>query len=151
MPQAMSTFSLSMTIVTPPNCPRRFITTNKVAKNQPHPQEISIYSLCSDHWTHIRMPSSKNVETKHRRAKCGRTCFDERVTYRKENEFLSQLRIMLIFIFKFEVLCLIIHINDLLRIVYSHTKHVVASRLRWQQMIASRTLEIFSIPYVSVK
>ena len=84
MPQAMSTFSLSMTIVTPPNCPRRFITTNKVAKNQPHPQEISIYSLCSDHWTHIRMPSSKNVETKHRRAKCGRTCFDERVTYRKE-------------------------------------------------------------------
>ena len=131
MPQAMSTFSLSMSIVTPPNCPRRFITTNKVAINQPHPQEISIYSLSSDHWTHIRMPSSKNVETKHRRAKCGRTCFDERVTCRKENKFLaclvrssnrlatSQLRIMLIFIFKFEVLCLIIHINDLLRIVYS--------------------------------
>ena len=78
-----------MTIVTPPNCPRRFITTNKVAKNQPHPHEISIYSLCSDHWTHIRMPSSKNVETKHRRAKCGRTCFDERVTYRIEKKFLA--------------------------------------------------------------
>merc|ERR1719430_900007 len=41
---------------------------------------MSIYSLCSDHWTHIRMPSSKNVDTRHKRAKCGRTCFDERVT-----------------------------------------------------------------------
>ena len=81
MPHAISTFNLSMTIVTPPSCPNRFTTTNNVAINQPQPHDMSIYSLCSDHCTHILIPSSKNVETRHRRAKCGRTCFDERVTY----------------------------------------------------------------------
>ncbi|KAJ8960460.1 hypothetical protein NQ318_013744 [Aromia moschata] len=30
--------------------------------NFPHPQDMSMYSLCSDHWNHIRRPSSRNVD-----------------------------------------------------------------------------------------
>jgi hypothetical protein len=71
-PQAMGTFFLSKTIVHPPNWPKKLMRTNIVAKNQPQPQEMSIYSLCSDHWNHIRRPSSKNVEIRHSLVMCGR-------------------------------------------------------------------------------
>ena len=80
-PQAISTLNLVITIPTPPSWPKRLITTNMVARNQPHPQDISIYSLCSFHCVHIRMPSSKNVETRHALATSGRICLPFRATY----------------------------------------------------------------------
>ena len=75
IPQAMSTFCLISTIATPPSCPTRLMTTNMVARNHPQPQLMSMYSLCSDHCTHMRMPSSKKVETRQKRARWGSTCF----------------------------------------------------------------------------
>lgn len=46
----------------------------------PHPQLISIYSLCSFHWNHIRKPSSKNVAIKQNLAIVGRMCFPFLIT-----------------------------------------------------------------------
>ena len=82
--QAMSTRNRKRTIVTPPSCPRRFNTTNIVAMNQPQPHDMSMYSRCSVHWTHIRTPSSKKVETRQKRAKWGRTCFVCRVIWKSK-------------------------------------------------------------------
>ncbi len=45
---------------------------------------MSMYSLCSFHWTHMRIPSSKNVETRQKRARWGRTCFVLLVTYNRQ-------------------------------------------------------------------
>merc|ERR1711951_159156 len=42
---------------------------------------MSMYSLCSLHWTHILTPSSKNVETRQNLARWGRTCLECRVTW----------------------------------------------------------------------
>ena len=36
---------LVSTIATAPSCPMRLVTTKRVARNQPHPQDISMYSL----------------------------------------------------------------------------------------------------------
>ena len=82
--QAMSTRNRKRTMVTPPSCPRRFSTTNMVAMNQPQPHDMSMYSRCSVHWTHIRTPSSKKVETRQKRAKWGRTCFVCRVIWKSK-------------------------------------------------------------------
>jgi hypothetical protein len=41
-----------------------------------------MYSRCSFHWTHMRIPSSKKVETRQKRARCGRICFVLLVTYK---------------------------------------------------------------------
>lgn len=46
----------------------------------PHPQLMSMYSLCSFHWNHIRKPSSKNVAIKQNLAIVGRTCFPFLIT-----------------------------------------------------------------------
>lgn len=95
-PQAISTFNRPMTMTQPPNWPNKLTMTNTVAKNCngkngewswndnhsigisvvytfPHPQLISMYSLCSFHWKYIRNPSSRNVAIKHSRARVGRT------------------------------------------------------------------------------
>nr|CAD7438441.1 unnamed protein product [Timema bartmani] len=64
-PQAMGTLNLPMTMTHPPSWPIRLTRTNIVARTFPQPQDISMYSLCSDHCTHIRIPSSKKVEIKH--------------------------------------------------------------------------------------
>lgn len=53
---------------------RVFISTNILLNYLPQPHDISIYSLCSDHCVHIRIPSSKNVEIRHKRATDGKTC-----------------------------------------------------------------------------
>ena len=84
IPQAISTFSLPMTMTTPPSCPMRLITTKSVARNQPHPQEMSMYSLCSFHWVHIRTPSSKNVDTRQARATTGKICFPRRAIWKRK-------------------------------------------------------------------
>jgi hypothetical protein len=70
--QAISTFQRRRTIKQPPSCPNRLMITNIVAKNLPHPQEMSMYSLCSFHWKYIRIPSSRKVEIRHNLAKVGR-------------------------------------------------------------------------------
>ena len=80
MPQAISTFFLSRTMATPPSWPTRLMTTKRVARNQPQPHEMSMYSLCSPHCTHMRMPSSKKVDTRQKRARWGSTCLEWRVT-----------------------------------------------------------------------
>lgn len=49
------------------------LTTNIVARNFPQPHDMSMYSLCSTHCTHMRMPSSKNVEMRHNLATVGST------------------------------------------------------------------------------
>lgn len=72
-PQAMGTFFCIKTKAHPPSWPIKFIRTNSVAKNLPQPQDISMYSLCSDHCTHIRIPSSKNVEIRQALAIVGNT------------------------------------------------------------------------------
>merc|ERR1719342_1918919 len=41
---------------------------------------MSMYSLCSLHWTHILIPSSKKVDTRQNLARCGKTCFELLVT-----------------------------------------------------------------------
>merc|ERR1719383_19045 len=41
---------------------------------------MSMYSRCSDHCTHILIPSSKKVDTRQNRARWGRTCFEFLVT-----------------------------------------------------------------------
>lgn len=74
-PQAIATRNLPITITQPPSCPIKLTKTKTVARNFPHPQDMSIYSRCSDHWTHIRIPSSRNVEIRHNLAIVGRTCF----------------------------------------------------------------------------
>lgn len=79
-PQAIGTFNLAMTITQPPICPIKLTNTNTVAKNFPQPHDISIYSLCSDHWNHIRKPSSKNVAMRHNRATVGNMYFPFRIT-----------------------------------------------------------------------
>lgn len=79
-PQAMGTLYLTMTITQPPNWPIRLTNTKSVAKILPQPHDMSIYSLCSFHWNHIRSPSSKNVEIKQRRATVGRMYFAFLVT-----------------------------------------------------------------------
>lgn len=109
IPQAISTLNRVITKAQPPNCPKRLTNTKTVAKNfkfqanetdkrfrycfflllqwisniltVPHPQLISIYSLCSFHWNHIRKPSSKNVAIKQNLAIVGRTCFPFLITY----------------------------------------------------------------------
>lgn len=45
-----------------------------------------MYSLCSFHCTHIRIPSSKNVDIKHKRAKVGNMCFSFLWTYLKKKK-----------------------------------------------------------------
>jgi len=82
IPQAMSTRNRKRTMATPPSCPNRLRTTKVVAKNHPQPHEMSMYSRCSVHWTHIRRPSSKKVETRQKRAKWGRMCFVCRVIWK---------------------------------------------------------------------
>lgn len=83
-PQAIGTLYLIITITQPPSCPIKLTKTNNVAKILPQPQDISIYSLCSYHWNHIRKPSSKNVDIKHSLATVGRTYFAFLVTYNKK-------------------------------------------------------------------
>ena len=74
IPQAIGTRNLPITMTHPPICPIKLTKTNIVANIWPHPHDISIYSRCSDHWTHIRIPSSRNVEMRHNLAIVGRTC-----------------------------------------------------------------------------
>lgn len=47
---------------------------------------MSMYSLCSFHWNHIRKPSSKNVAIKQNLAIVGRTCFPFLITYHNEQK-----------------------------------------------------------------
>lgn len=83
-PQAIGTLYLIITITQPPSCPIKLTKTNNVAKIFPQPQDMSIYSLCSYHWNHIRKPSSKNVDIKHSLATVGRTYFAFLVTCNKK-------------------------------------------------------------------
>lgn len=73
MIQAMGTFRRIKTMIQPPNWPNKLMMTNMVARNFPQPHEISMYSLCSFHWNHIRIPSSKNVDMRHNLAMWGST------------------------------------------------------------------------------
>ena len=73
-PHAISTLKRNITMPTPPSCPMRLITTNMVAKNQPQPHDMSMYSLCSFHCVHILIPSSKNVDTRQALATIGNIC-----------------------------------------------------------------------------
>lgn len=84
-PQAMLTRHLAMTITHPPSWPTRLIKTNNVARICPQPQDMSMYSLCSLHWNHMRNPSSKNVAIKQTRASVGSMCFPLRMTWNKIN------------------------------------------------------------------
>lgn len=79
-PHAIETLYLMITITHPPNCPIKLTNTKTVAKNFPQPHDISIYSLCSFHWNHIRNPSSRKVEMRHNLATVGRMCFPLRIT-----------------------------------------------------------------------
>lgn len=79
-PTAMSTLNLAITIPHPPNCPKRFVSTNTVARNFPHPQLMSMYSRCSFHWKYIRKPSSKNVAIRQSRATVGKTFLPRLIT-----------------------------------------------------------------------
>lgn len=80
IPHAIGTLNLARTIIQPPSCPTKLMKTKSVAKNEPQPHDISINSLCSDHWTHIRIPSSTNVDIKHNRAIVGKNVFELRNT-----------------------------------------------------------------------
>jgi len=81
IPHAIGTFKRNKTITTPPTCPSKLTSTKTVARNLPHDQLISIYSLCSFHCTHILSPSSKKVAIRHKRAIVGRTLLPLRWTY----------------------------------------------------------------------
>ena len=43
--QALEKLHLVRTIATAPNCPIRLVTTKRVARNHPQPQDMSMYSL----------------------------------------------------------------------------------------------------------
>lgn len=81
-PQAIGTLYLIITITQPPSWPIRLTKTKTVAKNLPQPHDISMYSLCSAHWNHIRKPSSKNVDIKHNLATVGNIYFPFLMTYK---------------------------------------------------------------------
>lgn len=104
-PQAICTRRRKMTITTPPSWPSKFTSTKTVAKNFPQFHDIFMYSLCSFHlkakieimitgWdslsvfctycTHIRIPSSKKVAIRQRRATVGRIRFPLRCTCETE-------------------------------------------------------------------
>lgn len=100
-PQAIWTRRRKMTITTPPSWPSKFIRTKSVAKNFPQFQDMFMYSLCSFHLkkmgnimilesnllsvastycNHIRIPSSRKVAMRQRRASVGRIRFPRRWT-----------------------------------------------------------------------
>jgi len=79
-PQAISTLKRPRTMTQPPICPTRLTSTKSIAKNHPHPQDMSMYSRCSFHWNHIRSPSSKNVDIRQNLATVGRMFFPFRWT-----------------------------------------------------------------------
>lgn len=79
-PQAIDTLYLISTITQPPSWPTRLTKTKSVARNTPQPHDIFIYSRCSDHWNHMRSPSSRKVAIRHNLATVGRMCLDFLIT-----------------------------------------------------------------------
>uniref|UniRef100_A0A0P6H0T1 Uncharacterized protein n=1 Tax=Daphnia magna TaxID=35525 RepID=A0A0P6H0T1_9CRUS len=61
----------------PSSCPNRLMMT---AKNLPHPQEMSMYSLCSFYWKYMRMPSSRNVEMRQEYVAEGTSNYSKTIT-----------------------------------------------------------------------
>jgi len=67
---------LSKTMATDPSWPTRLYRINRQAAKYEHLQDMERYSACSFHWVHIRIPSSKNVDTRQNLAMCGNVVFE---------------------------------------------------------------------------